>query len=295
MIIKSFIQYLTFEKRYSANTITAYSNDLQQFQDFLTTTYEGTDINSPSHIYIRSWIASLMNDGKMTGRSINRKISSLKTFYKFLKKQGHISKNPMQKIVSPKISKKLPVFVEEQNIRKLFSSIEFSDDFEGARDRLILAILYSTGMRLSELINLRVRDIQLYDLTVKVLGKGNKERIIPIDAGLADEMKNYQKFRNDLFPGNPEDYFLLTDKGKKLYAKFVYNLVNRYLGIITTVDKKSPHTLRHTFATHLLNNGAELNAIKELLGHANLSATQVYTHNTIEKLKDIYKQAHPKA
>lgn len=295
MIIKSFIQYLKFEKRYSAHTITAYSNDLQQFQDFLTKTYEGTDIKSPSHIYIRSWIASLMNDGNMTGRSINRKISSLKTFYKFLKKQGYISKNPMQKIVSPKVSKKLPVFVEERNIQKLFSSIEFSDDFDGARARLILAILYSTGMRLSELINLRVRDIQLYDLTIKVLGKGNKERIIPIDFGLADEIRHYLKFRNDLLPDNREDYILLTDKGKKLYAKFVYNLVNRYLGIITTVDKKSPHTLRHTFATHLLNNGAELNAIKELLGHANLSATQVYTHNTIEKLKDIYKQAHPKA
>ncbi len=241
---------------------------------------------------IRSWLVWLM-EHKITPRSVNRKLTTLKSFYRFLIREGIVDENPMRKIISPKTSKRLPVFVERDKMDLLLDKIEFGTDFEGRRDRLILEMFYSTGMRLSELVNLSDTDIDFHNGNIKVLGKRNKERLIPFCKKLEVLIRDYIVVKEETF-GQVPDLFV-NHKGKKIYPKLVYLIVKRYLGEVTTLVKKSPHILRHTFATHLLNNGAELNAIKELLGHANLSATQVYTHNTIEKLKTIYKQAHPKA
>lgn len=286
----SFIQYLQFEKRFSHHTVTAYSGDLDQFYLFLEQTYQLKDISEVNHMLIRSWIVQMMEQ-KISPRSINRKITTLKTFYKFLLRQGLVTENPMLKIQAPKTSKRLPVFVEKEKMDQLLDHISFEDDEEGRRNKLIIELFYATGMRLSELINLKLKDIDFHASQLKVLGKRNKERIIPFGNELKNKIRSYQELRNT---GNNE-YLLLTVSGKKMYEKLVYNIVKQYLSLVTTIDKKSPHVLRHTFATHMLNNGADLNAIKELLGHANLSATQVYTHNTVEKLKNIHKQAHPKA
>jgi integrase/recombinase XerC len=294
MDIRSFIQYLQFEKRYSKHTITAYENDLTQYSDYLKITYEITDLSQVRHTQIRSWLVSLMEGG--TGsRSINRKISTLKSYYKFLIRNGVLQKDPMQKVVSPKVSKRLPVFVEEKNIREFLNHYDFGDTYEGIRDHLIIELFYSTGMRLSELVNLTDDSVNFYGNTIKVLGKGNKERIIPFHTEVMVLMKEYMAVRDKQFSQRNHPFLFLTEKGDKIYQRLVYRVINHYLQIFTTVEKKSPHVLRHTFATHLLNHGAEINAIKELLGHANLAATQVYTHNTIDKLKNIYKQAHPKA
>jgi integrase/recombinase XerC len=228
---------------------------------------------------------------KIVPRSVNRKITTLKTFYKFLLRQGVVAENPMLKIQSPKTSKRLPVFVEKEGMDILLDSIDFGDDFEGQRNKLIIEIFYSTGMRLTELVNLKQLDVDLYQSHLKVLGKRNKERIIPFNPILKEQIKIYLQAK----PTLNDEFLFITSSGAKMYDKLVYRIVNAYLSQITTVDKKSPHVLRHTFATHMLNNGANLNSIKELLGHASLSATQVYTHNTVEKLKNIHKQAHPKA
>jgi integrase/recombinase XerC len=239
---------------------------------------------------IRSWIVSLMEQ-KISSRSVNRKITTLKTFYKFLLRQKVVADNPMLKIQSPKTSKRLPVFVEKEKMDILLDNIEFGNDEEGVRNKLIIEMFYSTGMRLSELINLKHKNVDLSSGQLKVLGKRNKERIIPFNNELKSKIEEYlntQKRKTN------ETLFTTAD-GKKMYEKLVYKIVKQYLSLVTTIDKKSPHVLRHTFATHMLNNGADLNSIKELLGHANLSATQVYTHNTVEKLKNIHKQAHPKA
>ena len=241
---------------------------------------------------IRSWIVSMMEQG-ITPRSINRKITTLKTFYKFLLRKGEIHLNPMLKVLSPKTSKHLPVFVEEVKMDLLFQEGNFGKDFEAIRDRLMLEFLYATGMRLSELIGLTDNDVNAYEGQLKVLGKRNKERIIPFTNKLKGLIKEYREERDQHFTAVPS--FFVTDKGKTLYPKLVYRIVTSRLGDVTTLDKKSPHILRHTFATHMLNNGADINSVKELLGHANLSATQVYTHNTIEKLKQAHKQAHPRA
>ncbi len=294
MDIRSFIQYLQFEKRYSVHTVTAYENDLKQFSSFLIETFEISDLSAARHTQIRSWLVSLMESG--TGsRSINRKISTLKTYYNFLQKNGGLKKDPMRKVQSPKISMRLPVFVEEKSIREFLSGFDFGYELEGTRDRLIIELFYSTGMRLSELVNLKNDSVNLQNSTIKVLGKGNKERLIPFHKEIMIVLKEYMAARDKKYPALSHDFLFVTDKGDRIYPRLVYRIINHYLQIFTTVDKKSPHVLRHTFATHLLNHGAEINAIKELLGHANLSATQVYTHNTIEKLKNIYKQAHPKA
>lgn len=294
MDIHSFIQYLQFEKRYSAHTITAYGNDLKQFSSFLHTTFEISDLSAVRHTQIRSWLVSLMESG--TGsRSINRKISTLKTYYKFLLRTGKVKKDPMRKVQSPKISTRLPVFVEEKNISEFLKGFDFGNELEGIRNRLIIELFYSTGMRLSELVNLKNDSVHFQNSTIKVLGKGNKERLIPFHREVMVLLKEYMAERDKKYPSLPHSYLFVTDKGDRVYPRLVYRIINHYLQIFTTVDKKSPHVLRHTFATHLLNHGAEINAIKELLGHANLSATQIYTHNTIEKLKNIYKQAHPKA
>lgn len=286
----SFLQYLRYEKRLSNHTLIAYSNDLKQFLEYLDTTYQIKQLSEISHIIIRSWVVSLMEQ-KITARSVNRKITTLKTFYKFLLRQSIVTENPMLKIQSPKTSKRLPVFVEKDKMDLLLDHTNFDSDFKGQRDKLIIELFYATGIRLSELINLKHKDVDMSKCQLKVLGKRNKERIIPFSDTLKEQLNQYFNIK----PGKNEGYLFVNEKSKKINEKFAYRVVNRYLSGVTTIDKKSPHVLRHTFATHMLNNGADLNAIKELLGHANLSATQVYTHNTVEKLKNIHKQAHPKA
>lgn len=288
-----FIEYLKFEKRSSSHTIKSYQTDLKQFQSYCESEFELDSIIEADHQVVRSWIVYLIEKG-ITTRSVNRKISSLKSFYKFAKRMNHIKTNPMAKVVAPKTSSRLPVFIEPEGMDVLFEKIDFNQSFSGKRDRLIIDLLYATGIRLSELINIRDTDVDFNKHTVKVLGKRNKERIIPMTVALEDLVLEYQAARNNEFGAVNHQELLVTDKGDKLYEKFVYRTVNHYLAMVTTASKKSPHVLRHTFATHMLNNGADLNTIKEILGHANLSATQVYTHNTIEKLKNVYKQAHPR-
>lgn len=295
MPFQRFLKYLQYERRYSAHTVLAYSRDLEQFFSYIEKTYEIKEAIEVTHVFVRSWIVSLMEQ-KINSRTVRRKISTLKSFFKFCLREKSIDRNSMQKIVSPKVAKHLPVFVDEQRMDILLDKVEFKEGFPGARDKLIINIFYQTGMRLSELCNLKDTDINLYDLTIKVLGKRNKERIIPVSAKMKVEVSNYINLRNRLFTKELlMNNFFVLDNGNKIYDKFVYRLVKSKLATVTTGQKKSPHVLRHTFATQMLNNGAEINAVKEILGHASLAATQVYTHNTIEKLKNIYKQAHPKA
>jgi integrase/recombinase XerC len=287
-----FLAYLQFEKRYSSHTVTAYRTDLDQFYEYLTYQYNITDIPGVTHSMIRSWLVNMLQNG--TGaRSVNRKLTTLKSFYKYLLRNGVVEINPMRKITSPKTPKRLPVFVEKDKMELLLDHVDFGEGFQGIRNKLILELFYATGMRLSELVNLKETDLDFHHDTIKVLGKRNKERLIPFGKKIEVLITSYLAEKRKTF-GSINELFL-TDKGKPVYPKMVYRIVTKYLGEVTTLEKKSPHVLRHTFATHLLNNGAELNAVKELLGHASLSATQVYTHNTIDNLKRIYKQAHPKA
>ncbi len=296
MPLSRFLSHLQYEKRYSLNTLTAYRTDLNQFFEYISKEYDTTDITHVTHFYIRSWIVSLM-DAKISPRSVNRKITALKSFFRFLLREKVLETNPMVKIQSPKVGKKLPAFIDEAKMQSLFTEIVFEEGFAGARDRVILELFYGTGMRLSELVNLKDNDISFSNQHIKVLGKRNKERIIPISGKLKDILKKYIAERNDWLSKNESTYTVLfiDNRCNKVYPKFVYRLVKKYLAQVTTGDKKNPHVLRHTFATHMLNHGADINAVKELLGHSSLAATQVYTHNTIEKLKNIYKQAHPKA
>jgi integrase/recombinase XerC len=236
-----------------------------------------------------------MLDNKYSAISVHRKISCLRVFYRYLRKEAVIQNDPLEKVVLPKRKKSLPVFVEEEAINKLLDNYSFGESFAGIRNRTIIEILYLTGMRRSELIGLRDNDIDLSEGLLKVTGKRNKQRIIPLVKPFIKRLEEYIKVRNDNVAPQNNGWFFITDKGNKLYDKYVYNIVNSYLAMVTTIEKKSPHVLRHTFATHMLNRGADLNSIKELLGHANLSATQIYTHNTFEKLKKVYKQAHPRA
>jgi integrase/recombinase XerC len=288
--INEFLDYIKFEKRYSQHTLISYQNDLEQFFAFLKD-YDSPAVAHISATFIRSWLANLKGEEKLTAKSINRKISTLKSFFKYQLKKGVIQSSPMTTITSPKISKRLPQFVKETDIETLFQHVEFADDWNGRTSRLILLLFYSTGIRLSELINLKETQLDVYNRQIKVLGKGNKERIIPVSAELINDLQSYV----DESPEKQVPNVFVNEKGKALYPKFVYNAVKLYLSNVTTLDKKSPHILRHTFATHLMNHGADLNAVKELLGHSSLAATQVYTHNTIEKLKDVFKKAHPKA
>ena len=292
MPIQSFLQYIRFEKRFSPNTVLAYQNDLEQFFNYASVTYGMTDPAEVQHGVIRSWIVALMEE-EISTRSINRKLTSLKTYFKFLLRKQQISHNPMLKVQAPKTSKRLPVFVDQQKMELLFNDVDFGEGFIGLRDRLMLELLYATGMRLAELIGIKDADVDLFAAQVKVLGKRNKERIIPFSTKLKELIQIYLKARKHEFQDSLT--LLVTDKGKPLYPKMVYRIVTQRLGEVTTLEKRSPHVLRHTFATHMLNNGADINSVKEILGHANLSATQVYTHNTIEKLKEVYKLAHPRA
>lgn len=293
MFIERFIRYLQFEKRFSPNTVIAYKKDLDQFSEYIISV-EPVLLNVVHH-HVRAWIVSLMDQG-IEARTINRKISSLRSFYKFLQREDLIGNSPMIHVRAPRIPKRLPVVITEQKMDILLDSQEvFSNDFQGIRDRLIVELLYGTGMRLSELVNLSDDDINIYEQQIKVLGKRNKERIIPINNSIAKLIADYRLQKLSQNFDNKSSALIVTNEGKSAYPKFIYRTVNLVLSLISTHDKKSPHILRHSFATSLLNRGADLNAIKELLGHSSLAATQVYTHNSVEKLKSIYKQAHPKA
>ncbi len=298
--ITEFMNYLSYEKHFSPHTITAYHKDLLQLEAFVKQEYEVENAPEINHQMIRGWLVSLMNE-KVTPRSVGRKLSTLKTFYKYLIKEGIVTTSPLSKVQAPKMEKRLPVFVEEKPMQQLLDekrgldgeAIVFGDDYEGKRNRLLILLFYSTGIRLSELIGLKHEDIDFYKQTVKVLGKRNKERIIPITRELSAVIQDFIDIKSQA--GMSETHLLLTAKGQQMYPRLVYDIVKKHLTSITTIEKRSPHVLRHTFATHLLNKGADLNAIKELLGHASLAATQVYTHNSIERLKSIYKNKHPRA
>lgn len=290
-MIEKFLEYLVYEKNFSKHTITSYRNDLEQFAAYLKHTYELEKPEEATSSMIRSWMAELMQE-KITARSIVRKASALRTYYRYLLREGVLTITPMAKVNTPKIPSRLPVFVTQKDIDKLFHAIEFPDDYNGLRDRLVLEMFYATGIRLSELRTLKDKDVDTYNLTIKVFGKRSKERIIPITPLLREYVIAYREEKNKA--GLKSEFFFISDEGKQLYEKQVYLIVKKYLGEVTTLQKKSPHVLRHTFATHILDNGADINAVKELLGHANLSATQVYTHNTLEKLKRVYKQSHPR-
>lgn len=293
MELKKFKDYLQYEKRYSEHTLSNYCSDLEQFFVFIQDTYEELASEEITHHHIRSWMVDLIEKSN-SPTSIRRKLSSLKTYFRFLMKRGTIKANPAAKVIAPKTQKKLPTFVEVSQIEHLFEKVTFPEGYEGVRDKLILECFYTLGIRRAELIALKEVDFSFQQKQVKILGKGNKERIIPFDDKLLGSIENYLRVKNLEFDTKGKAFFL-TLKGEPLYPKLVYQIVNKYLSLVTTLEKKSPHVLRHTFATHLLNNGADINAIKELLGHSSLAATQVYTHNDIQKLKSIYKQAHPKA
>lgn len=292
--VKSFLDYLTFEKRYSPHTLISYETDLRDFIDFIEIDFGKMEVAEIAPAMIRSWLASL-KEKKISSKSINRKISSLRSFFKYLLKTGEVKSTPMATLVSPKIPKRLPVFLKESDTRQILATISTAtEDWKTLNAKMLLTLFYTTGMRLSELIALRDKQLDLSRSQVKVLGKGNKERIIPVSGEVIRMIKDYQQWKRKEF-STTEDFLLVTEKGKKIYPKYAYLLVNKYLGMASSLDKKSPHILRHSFATHLMNGGADLNAVKELLGHSSLASTQVYTHNTIEKLKAVHKKSHPKA
>ena len=290
--LNAFLAYLQFEKRYSIHTITAYSSDLIQFFDFVETQYESIPVTQLTGTIVRTWLASMKED-EMTGKTLNRKISSLKSFFKYQIQQGQLTKSPMETVISPKISKRLPVFVAENDMEQLLLNLSFGEGWKGFTEKMVIQLFYATGMRLSELIQCKESQLDIGKRVIKVLGKGNKERILPISPILALELKKYIAEKPAVADGNP--YLFVNEKGKVLQPRAVYTFVKFHLSQVTTLQKKSPHVLRHSFATHLMNNGADLNAVKELLGHSSLAATQVYTHNTIEKLKEVFAKAHPKA
>lgn len=292
-----FFAYLRTERRYSPHTLLSYQTDLRQFADYLRTTYELADPAQADHTLIRGWVVALMQQG-LDPRTVNRKIACLRSYFKFLLTTGVIGRNPMLRIKAPKMAKKLPDFVPEDSLNGLLNSFDFPDTFAGVRDQLMLEMLYGTGIRLSELIGIRETDVSLPGQTVRVTGKGNKQRVVPLNPTLLAVLERYIAARRREFgaPDNASASLLVTDKGEPLYEKLVYRTVKHYLSQITTASSQQhPHVLRHSFATHLLGKGADLNAIKELLGHANLAATQVYTHLSIDKLKSVFEQAHPKA
>lgn len=293
-MVNLFLQYLQYEKRYSPHTVSAYQRDVEQFAQYLSTAYELPAPDEANFPMIRSWIVSLVEQ-KMEATSINRKIATLRTFFKFLLKKKSISQDPMLKVVALKTSRSLPAFVEEQPLSLLLDQFEFTPGFSGLRDKLILELLYGTGIRLSELIHLKENDLSIYDQVIKVTGKGNKQRIIPVHQSLPPLLKSYLESKKAQLIGNPSAYLIVTDKGEQSYPMMIQRIVKKYLNMITTIEKRSPHVLHHTFATHLLNKGADLNAIKDLLGHSSLAATQIYTHNSLDKLKKVFEQAHPKA
>jgi integrase/recombinase XerC len=291
-MIESFQKYLLFEKRYSQHTIQAYKTDLSQFRNFLSSNFSIESPAEADHNSIRAWVVSLV-EANQSNRTVNRKMATLRAFYKFLLKREQIEKDPSRRIKSLKLSRKLPTFVREDDMTKILDHVDFPDDFSGKRDQIVMELLYGTGIRLSELIELKVHDINRSRETIKVLGKRNKERIIPVSRTIIDLIFKYKEKLSVI--SNNNSHLIVTDSGDKAYPMLIYRIVKKYLDLFVTLDKKSPHVLRHTYATHLLNKGADLNAVKDLLGHSSLAATQVYTHNTIDKLKKVFDKAHPKA
>ena len=290
---ESFINYLKYEKRYSQLTAIAYKKDLDQFEEFFVKTIGDFNVEGINDRVARMWVVDLMDNG-ISSRTVNKKISALKSFYKYLLRLEVIKENNLVNVIVPKVHKKLPHFVEEKNLNHLLDDGFFGEDFEALRDKLILSLLYGSGIRLAELMHLKDVDINRAEFLIKVLGKRNKERIIPYPREINSLIEQYRKARTELF-GSSVPCLLLTSKGKPVYEKLIYRVVTRYLALVTTIEKKSPHVLRHTFATHLLNRGADLNAVKEMLGHSNLSATQIYTHTSLDKIRKVYRQAHPRS
>lgn len=290
MMLQNFLDYLKLERNYSGHTITAYQNDLSAFQKFCETEFEVTSLNEVGYPMIRSWILSLTKKG-MSNLSINRKVSSLKSFYKFLQKIGEIETNPLVGHKALKVQKKIQVPFSKKEILEVMDSIQ-GDDFESVRNRLLIEMLYATGIRRTELINIKVSDIDFSENVIRILGKRNKERFVPILSTMLTSIHNYLPMRNEL---SENDYLFVTSKGNKIYETLVYRIINSYFSLASTKLKRSPHILRHSFATHLLNEGANLNSVKELLGHSSLASTQVYTKNSLESLKQMYNQAHPRS
>ena len=289
----SFFKYLQYEKRYSNHTLVSYKNDLDQLTRFLNTHYPETSIEEANHAILRDWIISLSENG-LSENSINRKLVTLRSFYKFLIKNGAVEKSPISKLTNLKTKKRLPQFVRESDMHLLLDHGIFEDSFQGLRDHITIEVLYGTGIRLSELIELKIADIDFINNSIKVLGKRNKERVIPITRALRNLIDQYVSQKNAEFSGNDNDYLIVSNKGEKSYPMMINRIVKKCLKG-SSVDKKSPHILRHTYATHLLERGANLNAVKDLLGHQSLAATQIYTHNSLGKLKKVFDQAHPKA
>jgi len=300
MLKEKYIDYLQYEKRYSTHTVLAYHSDLDDFSGFLSMQYNISDLLQADHTLIRSWLISLI-DRKISKRSVNRKLSSIKSFYRYCQRQGLLTSNPMLKVVAPRTSKQLPVFLTHDNLENLLQKVVFVDSFEGTRDKMILTLFYATGIRRAELVEISLSDLDLNSGTLKVTGKRNKERLVPLGEQVIIQMKEYLYERNLFLSKNKTGTennctsLFVTSKGLPAYPKLIYKIVHENLLEVASNNKLSPHVLRHTFATHMLDDGADLNAIKEILGHSSLAATQVYTHNTIEKLKTIYKQAHPRA
>ncbi len=293
MLINEFLIYLQYEKRYSSHTLISYRTDLNQFAAFLSSLE--MDLFRAGTTEVKNFLVQQLNFG-LSESAVNRKLSSLKSFYKYLHREGTISENPTTSIKTLKTPKRLPVFVEESKMNTLLDSdVVFDDSFIGKRDKLVIEILFGTGIRLAELINLKTQDLNMYESTIKVLGKRNKERIIPIHAQLLADIEDFIEIKKTQNFNNKSLYIIVTNTGEKAYPNLIYRIVTNCLNLISTQEKRSPHVLRHSFASSLLNRGADLNAIKELLGHANLAATQIYTHNSVERLKSIYKQAHPRA
>lgn len=293
MMTDSFLDYLRFERNYSEKTIVSYGIDLAKFEEYFKGVDENVDFTTVDADLVRGWVMSLMDSG-YTSTSVNRKLSSLRSFYRFLLRKGVVQVDPMLKIVGPKNKKPLPVFLKESEMNRLLDDVPFKEDFTGCRDRMILEMFYATGMRLSELIGLNDADVDFSASQIKVTGKRNKQRLIPFGEELRQTMLVYLKVRDEALPGKAEAFFVL-ENGKRMYATKVYHLVKRNLSKVVSLKKRSPHVLRHTFATSMLNNQAELGAVKELLGHSSLTTTEIYTHTTFEELKKVYEQAHPRA
>jgi integrase/recombinase XerC len=294
-MIESFIAYLEYEKRSSSHTVVAYRKDLEQAQEFVSTSFSIEELSSSTHSELRAWIIDLVEQG-LSQTTINRKLATLRSYFKFLMRSRVIQKDPTYKLKSLKTPKRLPEFIQEETIESVLELDVYETSFEGFRDRMVMEFLYLTGVRLSELVSLKWKEVNLHEVQVKVMGKRQKERIIPITKSLERNIISYKKEFEERFSkieGN--EYFIVTNKGEKSYSVMIYRIVKKYLDLFAQTTKRSPHLLRHTFATHLLNKGADLNAVKDLLGHANLAATQVYTHNSMEKLKAVFEQAHPKA
>ncbi|WP_405607300.1 tyrosine-type recombinase/integrase [Polaribacter sp. Asnod1-A03] len=291
-MITSFLEYLSLEKKYSANTITAYRNDLISFRDFLIIEFGQENLSEVNYSQVRSWIVSLV-DLKVSNRTINRKVSSLKSFYKFLQKIHQIDVNPLSKHNALKVEKRIQVPFTSKEVDEVIKEIDYKDDFVSVRNKLIVELFYSTGIRRAELINIKEVDVNIPERIIKVLGKRNKERFVPVLNSVAETLMQYLVLKKEI--KKDSDKLFITEKGNKIYESLVYRVINSYFSRVTSKEKKSPHILRHSFATHLLNEGADLNSVKELLGHSSLASTQVYTHNSLDAIKKVYNKAHPRS